>query len=137
MEESLLEIVDSTILKEIVGNIIGTKSAKLLFIWNTFNNWQLPTDGKLKLQVFAIFIRFPSTVLDFVRSRKFCILCRIFELCVLSSKSVNPNFVKKTGRALQRDPPTFPLDRTTVKFICKTFQSVEQEDKYRADKKVS
>ena len=69
MVESLLEIVDSTILKEIVGNIIGTKSAKLLFIWNTFNNWQLPTDGKLKLQVFAIFIRFPSTVLDFVRSR--------------------------------------------------------------------
>ena len=103
MVESLLEIVDSTILKEIVGNIIGTKSAKLLFIWNTFNNWQLPTDGKLKLQVFAIFIRFPSTVLDFVRSRKFCILCRVFELCILSSESVNPNFfLKKTGRALQR-----------------------------------
>ena len=70
----MLEIVDSTILKEIVGNIIGTKSAKLLFIWNTFNNWQLPTDGKLKLQVFAIFIRFPSTVLDFVRSRKWMML---------------------------------------------------------------
>ena len=39
VEQSLLEIVCSAILKEIVGNIIiGTKSAKLLFIWNTFDN---------------------------------------------------------------------------------------------------
>ena len=49
--ESLLEIVGNIILKEIVGKIIGTKSTKLLFIWNTFNNRRRQPE-KQKVQVF-------------------------------------------------------------------------------------
>ena len=48
--ESLLEIVGNIILKEIVGKIIGTKSTKLLFIWNTFNNRRRQPE-KQKVQV--------------------------------------------------------------------------------------
>ena len=45
VETSLLEIVGSTILKEIVGNIIGAKSGEVLSIWNTFNS--RPADSLL------------------------------------------------------------------------------------------
>ena len=144
--ESLLEIVGSTILKEIVGSIIGTKSAKVLFIWNTFNN--RPADsqwrpGKLKLQVFAIFERFSSFFSDQERERfkeshiAFQMQTRVPFWQESFEEGEHNRNLKKAGRVLQRDPAAFPPDPTTVKFICKTFQSVEQEDKYRADKKVS
>ena len=134
------EIVGSTILKEIVGgSIIGTKSAKLLFIWNTFNNW-LPTVNDGRKTKAASFCNFPpfSSIVFLFSDQEYGRLKesnRIFQKYVLrSSRSL-----KKAGRPLQRNPAAFPPppDPTTVKFICKTFQSVEQEDKYRADKKVS
>ena len=60
-----------------------------------------------------------------------------FKLVPFWEESFEQPKLKESRPCSSEGPCCLSSDPTTVKFICKTFQSVEQEDKYRADKKVS
>ena len=114
VEESLLEIVGSTILKEIVGNIIGTKSAKLLFIWNTFNNW--PADRrKTKAASFCNLQKIPFNCVQFCEIKKvddflpyianIMIMSHAYHVNFLGSKLAQPKLYKES-RACSSEGPS-------------------------------